>query len=469
MPLKKSPKKIENKQKAFNKDRLLELIDDLIEHRLFKPVVIAIITSFFLLKGFEFLQNLAVDYKESLVKKRQTTPIKIKISEDSINFDIHEVQKTEYRIKSGDTLLKILIDTGASESDIFSILTATKKIFNPRYIMEGNRVVVKYKVKINYDQKDDYATNILREVSINSVEIFPSVERKIVIARNKEKIYQAKEVEVELTRYVSRHLGIIKSGLFVDGIASGLSPNAVMNMINLYSYDVDFQRDIRTNNKFEVLVETFYSEEGKKVKDGDILFASLTTGGREIDMYMHKVKGENQYFNPKGYSVRKSLLRTPINGARVSSRFGMRRHPVLGYSKMHKGVDFAAPRGTPILAAGSGIIQRYGRNGGYGNYVKIKHNSEYSTAYAHASRLSKKFRKGSRVKQGDVIAYVGTTGRSTGPHLHFEVVRRGRQINPSKVKATSGLRLKGKELKAFKEVKAKIDEARKNTPNQNKS
>jgi murein DD-endopeptidase MepM/ murein hydrolase activator NlpD len=166
--------------------------------------------------------------------------------------------------------------------------------------------------------------------------------------------------------------------------------------------------------------------------------------------------------------MRKSLLRTPINGARVSSGFGMRRHPILGYSKMHKGVDFAAPTGTPILAAGSGTITYIGVKGGYGNYVQIKHNSDYSTAYGHASKFNKKFKNGSKVSQGDVIAYVGTTGRSTGPHLHFELIYKGNQVNPSKVKATSGLKLVGKDLVQFELTKKDIDKYRKNTSNQYK-
>ena len=178
---------------------------------------------------------------------------------------------------------------------------------------------------------------------------------------------------------------------------------------------------------------------------------------------MYDNKGQIEYFSPEGYSIKKSLLRTPINGARVSSRYGMRRHPVLGYSKMHKGIDFAASRGTPILAAGSGTIIYMARYGSFGNYVKIKHNSIYSTAYAHTQRFNPRFRVGSKVKQGDVIAYVGTTGRSTGPHLHFELLQNGRQINPSTVKITSGAKLTGASLTKFKNKKNEIDGYRKST------
>jgi len=215
-----------------------------------------------------------------------------------------------------------------------------------------------------------------------------------------------------------------------------------------------------------MLIESFYSQDGKKIKDGNVLFSSLVLQNRAIEIYMHKVDGKVEYFDNKGNSVRKSLLKTPINGARVSSGFGMRHHPILGYSKMHKGVDFAAGTGTPILAAGNGTITHFGIKGGYGNFVQIRHNTDYSTGYGHASRFNKKFRVGSLVKQGEVVAYVGTTGRSTGPHLHFEVMYKGNQINPAKVKATSGLKLLGKEMARFEADKFEIDKYRKNIPNQ---
>ena len=185
-------------------------------------------------------------------------------------------------------------------------------------------------------------------------------------------------------------------------------------------------------------------------------------------MYLNKSDGKNEYFDAKGNSVRKSLLKTPINGARISSGYGARKHPILGYTKMHKGIDFAAPMGTPIFAAGSGTITYYGTKGGYGNFVQIRHTPDYSTAYGHASRFVKNLRVGSKVKQGDIVAYVGSTGRSTGPHLHYEIIFKGSPVNPSTVKSTSGLRLAGRELKKFLAAKDEIDRYLKNTPNQNK-
>ncbi len=384
-----------------------------------------------------------------------------------MNFDLDEDQVSEHRIKSGDTISKILSNTGAEERTVFAILNAMKKVFDPKSISSSDRIIIKYKVKIGYDPKQqDSQNNVDRKVVINSVVISSSPEEEIIISRKNNGDYDAKEIKIKTLRYISRYYGTLKNGLFSDGVAAGISPTSMMNMISLYGYDVDFQRDVRSGDKFEMLVESFYSEDGKKIKDGNVLFSSLTLQNRTIDIYMHKVGGKIEYFDSKGNSVRKSLLRTPINGARVSSGFGMRMHPVLGYSKMHKGTDFAAGTGTPILAAGNGVIAYFGIKGGYGNYVQIKHNADYSTAYGHASRFNKKFRLGSKVKQGDVVAYVGTTGRSTGPHLHFEVLYKGSQINPAKVKATSGLKLVGKELVRFESSKSEIIKYRKNIPNQ---
>lgn len=461
-------KKILKHIKNADKSKFFAIIDNAIDHRLFKPVVISIITSFILFSGFEHLQNFIADYQESTTKQRQSTPIKINISGEGVNFDVDENQVIEHRVKSGDTLSKVLNDNGVDEQDVFAILGATKKVFDPKAISTGDQVVIKFHVKLGYDGNGvDASKNVARKVTVDSVSISPSAEEQIIVSRKNDGEYDAREVKVKLLRYVSKYYGTLKDGLYNDGVASGISPTSMMNMISLYSYDVDFERDIHDGDKFEMLVESFYGEDGKKIKDGNVLYSSLTLQNRAIEIYMHKIDNRVEYFDTKGNSVRKSLLRTPMNGAaRISSGFGLRRHPILGYSKMHKGIDFAAGSGTPILAAGSGTIVHFGVKGGYGNFVQIKHNDDYSTAYGHASRFNKKFRVGAKVKQGEVVAYVGSTGRSTGPHLHFEVIYKGTQINPAKVKATSGLKLTGKELARFEADKAEIDKYRKNIPNQ---
>lgn len=451
----------------FRGERIVSLIDSILDHNLFKPIAICIIVSFVLINGFDYVHNITVDYKESSDVKRHSTPIKINISETGLAFDIAEEQAVEHRVKSGETASEILFDLGVNQNDAFNILSEMGKIYDLKSISTQDVLSIKYKVGVDYDKKSTGSSSeIERRIIVSKLSISPSVEKRVEISRQKDGSYEAKEVQVVLTKNISRYKGTINNSLFVDGVRAGISATSMMNMINLYSYDVDFQRDIKNGDKFEILVESYYTKEGKKVKDGELLFSSLILRGRPIEMYRYENKNRIEYFDYKGRSIRKSLLRTPINGARVSSSFGMRHHPVLGYSRMHKGVDFAARRGTPILAAGSGRITYYGRRGGYGKFVKIKHNRKYSTAYAHASRFVKKLRVGSRVKQGDVIAYVGTTGRSTGPHLHFEVLLRGKAINPAKVKATSGVRLRGKKLKKFKIARNQIDQYRKTIPNQ---
>jgi len=221
-------------------------------------------------------------------------------------------------------------------------------------------------------------------------------------------------------------------------------------MVGLYSYEVDFQRDIQPGDSFEVMYQELKNDAGERVRFGDILYASMTLSGHEVRLYSYvDGNGDTDFYNQKGESYRRALMRTPINGARLSSGYGKRKHPILGYTKMHKGIDFAAPRGTPIFAAGNGTIDKIGRNGGYGNYIRIRHNDSYETAYGHMKGFGQGLEQGLRFKPGDVIGYVGTTGRSTGPHLHYEILKNNAQVNPIRVKMPSGKTLEGKELKTF--------------------
>jgi murein DD-endopeptidase MepM/ murein hydrolase activator NlpD len=470
--LKKKESNFKNK-----KNFLMENIYSIIENRLFKPISLTILAVFLLFKLYQYFGFFLSSNFFATSTNKSPNSIKISLTGNSINFDFEEEQTIDYQIKDGDTLLKILADIGANDQDTFAIISSLKKIKSNQNLNIGSQISITYRSQSDEENTDEVnktqsteLENNSKKIIISNLTIPQSVEENIVITRKNDGGYDARELKVKLLRYNSRYFGTIKNGLYVDGVEAGISPNAMMNMITLYGYDIDFQRDIHSGDKFEMLVESFYDENGKKVRDGNVLFSSLTLQNRKIEIYMHKItdgdKTRAEYFDSKGNSVKKSLLRTPVNGARISSGFGMRRHPILGYSKMHKGVDFAAPTGTPILAAGSGTITYMARKGGYGNYVQIKHNNDYSTAYGHISRFSKKFRLGSKVKQGDVVAYVGSTGRSTGPHLHFELLYRGSQVNPSKVKATSGIKLVGKELVRFEASKNEIDRYRKNTPNQ---
>jgi len=228
-------------------------------------------------------------------------------------------------------------------------------------------------------------------------------------------------------------------------------------IIRLYSFDIDFQRDIQKGNKLEIMYKILYNEQRNDKSYGDIEYVNLTFNKNNLEYFIFKTsEGFIDYFNREGKNVRKALMKTPLDGARISSNFGNRKHPILGYNKLHRGVDFAAPTGTPVYAAGNGVIEYANRNGGYGKYIRIRHNSSYKTAYAHLNSFKKGISKGTRVNQGQIIGYVGSTGRSTGPHLHYEVIYQGKAINPMKMKLPSGKILKGKELIKFTELSKTI-------------
>ena len=250
---------------------------------------------------------------------------------------------------------------------------------------------------------------------------------------------------------------IIKDNLYNSATSVGIEPNVIVEFARIFGFEVDFQRDIRKGDWFEILYEKF-EDDNKKVRDtGKIIYASMYVNGEKINLYNFKFKNIEDYFDIKGKSITKSLMKTPINGARLSSAFGMRKHPILGYNKMHRGTDFAAPSGTPIMASGSGTITRARWCGGGGNCVKIKHNSTYETVYAHMKAFAKNVKEGKKVKQGQIIGYVGSTGLSTGPHLHYEVIVNGKKVNSQKLKLPSGKILNGEERKQFELDRIKID------------
>jgi murein DD-endopeptidase MepM/ murein hydrolase activator NlpD len=237
-----------------------------------------------------------------------------------------------------------------------------------------------------------------------------------------------------------------------------LPPTVLARLIRVFSFDVDFQRDVQPDDSFDLMFERHYDDSGTPVAEGNILIAEMVLSGKRIRLYRHRTRdGDTDYYDEKGHSVRKALVLTPIDGARISSGFGRRRHPILGYTKMHRGIDFAAPRGTPVYAAGHGTVEAAGRNGGYGKYVRIRHKGSYKTAYAHLRGFARGVSRGRRVRQGQTIGYVGSTGRSTGPHLHYEILRNGRQMNPKRLNLPSGRKLAGVELKRFLKVRDALE------------
>jgi len=352
------------------------------------------------------------------------------------------------KVGSGDTLMKILLDEGINRGDAYTAIEAMRTAYDPRRLRVGQTLDVTFQPGRHQDMP-----HLFQELRLKT-----GFNKDLLVTRNNDGDYTAHEEEHELTTTLHRAEGTIESSLYVAATQAGIPASLLMEFIFAYSFDVDFQRDIQKGDRFEVMYEKVTTADGKRSKMGNIQYASLSLSGTKLPIYRYKEKGGHvAYYDDRGQSAQKALMRTPINGARLSSSFGKRKHPILGYSKMHTGVDFAAPRGTPIFAAGDGVIDYAGRKGGYGKYIRIRHNSEYQTAYAHMRAYKKGMYKGKRVKQGQVIGYVGTTGRSTGPHLHYEIIRNGRKANPMKVRMPSGKKLKGQELARFMTVKNQYD------------
>lgn len=343
------------------------------------------------------------------------------------------------RIGRGDNLMSLLVGEGVPRREAHAAIQVLGKVFNPRKLRAGQSI--------------DVTFGIVEMVPQRFVGFYFDLEngaRTVSVARRGKGPFSAKEVKKRLTPQLVRGDAVIESSLYVAGLRAGVPPAVMIQLIQIYSFDVDFQREIRKGDKLEVMFNNYYDDEGKLVRQGDVLYASLTLRGVRIPLFRYTPSsGKLDYFNPKGESVRKALMRTPIDGARLSSGFGRRRHPVLGYTRLHTGSDFAAPRGTPIYAAGDGTLTMRGWNGGYGRYIRIRHNSSYQTAYAHMSRLAPGFGVGSRVRQGQIIGFVGTSGRSTGNHLHYEVHYKDRPINPMRLKLPTGQKLKEKDLEEF--------------------
>ena len=350
----------------------------------------------------------------------------------------------DHQISNGQTFDKILNSYSISSDEILEI----KKNLNSDYNL--NNLKTNLEIKFTIDQ-----SNNKRITSF----LFPiSRTKKIQLIRNLETDLFEKEIIItDLIKEIIYREGKILQSLYKTAIDLNVQPNMIIEYARIYGFQVDFQRDIRKNDNFKIMYEVFKDENGKIFETGNILFADLTLSGVNNSLYYFDKKGSEGHYNGNGKSVEKALMKTPINGARLSSSYGMRKHPIDGFNKMHKGTDFAAPSGTPIMASGSGVIKRARWCGGGGNCVKIKHNSTYETIYAHMKSFGRGIKEGVRVKQSQIIGYVGSTGNSTGPHLHYEVVKNGKKINSQKLKLPSGKVLRNKERKLFEVEKIKLD------------
>ncbi|SDH95473.1 M23 family metallopeptidase [Roseospirillum parvum] len=350
-------------------------------------------------------------------------------------------------LPSGGTLMGLLLDAGLVRGEAHEAIIAFSEVYDPRRLRAGQAFTI---TTLAEDGPD--AAPRLTGFSFE-----PETGLTVKTWRDGDG-FTADAEKAPLVTATRRAGGRIDSSLYVAATRAGVPPGVLAQLIRTYSYDVDFQRDIQRGDAFSVMYTEKTTEDGRRVADGDVLFASLTLSGATFNLYRYEDSdGIVSYFDEHGHSLQKGLMRTPIDGARLSSSYGMRKHPILGYSKMHTGVDFAAPTGTPIYAAGSGTIDFAGRKGGYGNYIRIRHGGEYATAYAHMSRFAKGMGTGTRVKQGQVIGYVGTTGRSTGPHLHYEILVNGKHTNPLKVRMPSGRKLTGTEMARFEAQRTQAD------------
>ena len=354
-------------------------------------------------------------------------------------------KKYEFIVKDGDNYENIINKIEISKEEKIIFLETIKKNKNIKILKPNQKIYLKI------DRKG--------EPKIIEFTVEVNKKKEVKFVRSVEnKSFKSKILEKDLKRVIVYKESIISNSLYQEAVNLKIKPSVIIEFARLYGFQVDFQRDIWKNDSFQIIYEEFLNKNGEIIETGNIIFANLNLQNEDLKLYRHEYeKNKIDYFDENGKSMRKTLMKTPINGARLSSSFGKRKHPILGFTKMHTGTDFAAPSGTPIFASGDGIVVRAQWCGGGGNCVKIKHNRVYQTIYAHMSKFGKGIKKGVKVKQGQIIGYVGSTGLSTGPHLHYEVIENGKKINSQKLKLPSGKILKGKQRKIFEVNKIKID------------
>ena len=370
-----------------------------------------------------------IQNKETFKVSKKEAPTLIATT--PIDNSITNLNEEIFTVKKGQTFSEIL-DNFIFKFDKFEIINLVNNKFDLKSL--------KVNQKISFFSDED---QIIQKIIIDL-----DFKTKLIVNLSKNLEVTKKELNTQ-TDIESKEY-IITNSLYADGIKSNVPNEVLVKLIQLFSFDLDFQRDIKKNTAVSISYEKTYVENASEFSIGDIDYAQIEIGKNNLEYFKFLTdEGFIDYFNREGKNVKKSILKTPLDGARLSSNFGMRKHPISGFNKMHKGIDFAAPIGTPIYAGGNGIVEYVGTNGGYGKYIRIRHNNEYKTAYAHLNSYKKGISKGVRVNQGEVIGYVGNTGRSTGPHLHYEIIYQNKQINPLTLKLPSGKILKGEELERF--------------------
>ena len=362
-----------------------------------------------------------------------------------LNLDFKYLNKFE--MVEGDTFANILQNASIPNNEINQIIEKLKKHIDLSKLKVGTKI--------------DIVNEFKNEKRIwNEISVYKNTNTRITIT-NKDGVLSLNKQESRLfskLRFIEVN---VEKSIYQSLINKNVSDNVIMDFVQLFSFDVDFQRDIRSGNTLKLFYEEFVDDEQATKKFGPIYFAEIGLESDKVSLFRFKDKNSNfvEYFDENGKSATKALMKTPINGARISSGYGMRKHPILGYNKKHQGVDFAAPTGTPIMAAGNGHIEFVGTNGGAGKYIRIKHLNGYKTSYSHLSKYASGMKKNLRVKQGQIIGFVGSTGLSTGPHLHYEVLFNNERINPMKMKLPSGRTLEGSLLDDFLNEKKNIEQS----------
>ncbi len=359
-----------------------------------------------------------------------------------------------FKLAKGETLIDALVDRGVTKEAAQALVKAIEPVFPTTMIKAGTA----FEVTLD-KQQDFYGRDATYPVELS---FQPGPKETITVASDEDgqfnaAINGAKEgTKSQYAQYQHFHAkSTVGASLYSTAKDNKVPDYIVSELTRVFAYDVDFQRQVKPADTFEV----FYGNPltGSSAKRKVMHYAQLTLAGKTKTYFRYTTAdGQTDYFDERGRGATKSLLKTPVSGARMTSGFGMRRHPLLGYSKMHTGVDFGVPYGTPIRSAGAGVVEIAGRNGAYGITIEIKHNSNYETLYAHMSKLAAGIRRGTRVNQGQIIGYVGSTGRSTGPHLHYEIRVGGRPVNPTNVKVAGGKQLAGKELVKFQQMKQRV-------------
>ena len=387
------------------------------------------------------------NYKQNLNKKIYHNIIDNIYFKKTLNHLVQNLdpkyKKIKHKIKSGETFDKILENYKIDNEEIIKIKNSLKKKVNI------NKLNTKQTIQFTINKTNNKIEEFLFQISTT---------QKILLKRDIENDNFKNEIlSVKLEKEIIYKENIILQSLYSAATDEKIPANIIIEFAGIYGFQVDFQRDIRKKDKFQIMYEIFLNEKKEIIETGEILFANLKLSGQDNSLYYFDKEGSEGHYDKNGKSVKKALMKTPINGARLSSPFGMRKHPIDGFNKMHRGTDFAAPMGTPIMASGDGIVKKAGWCGGGGNCVKIRHNSTYETVYAHMSKFARGIKSGVRVKQGQTIGFVGSTGKSTGPHLHYEVIVNGKKVNSQKLKLPSGKILKDKERKLFETKKIKLD------------